>query len=429
MAYSSHLITAPIGIYDVQRALGTSANDVGNLCVRTNINMWARYKPIKYQKIAQLTSTEWNNARHGVYRSSSLPLFNTNGRLNHDVWTYDRPTGGSASPYRLTDFNRYYHVAPCPVKLIFSTDILTILNTSDQNIISFAFTFEQGISMWRSDDCCLYMRDIFYNSTSLNRYLTVGIVHYITNNYVGYFKSSDYKLSNYIADSSQQLSNAPVANVLVDLADFKTKMQSTYLTDGTKWEAVMFLCSSKLDGATSITTGETELLQYDGTVTQDSDGYEEGCDRHIMTVKNASWASEITGMTVATTYEKDGATQYKISQVVITVTRAANSPARSFSLECEAICIGGAMSNSQQQTSGEFNVGILSFSANQTSESVTLLASTFTSYKYQFDRLGSGAICHAILRAGISLNGAERSVATDADLASGPSSLTVTNSL
>lgn len=39
-------ITAPVSIYDVQRALGEGSNDLGTLCRSAKINMWAKYRPI-----------------------------------------------------------------------------------------------------------------------------------------------------------------------------------------------------------------------------------------------------------------------------------------------------------------------------------------------------------------------------------------------
>lgn len=48
MAYNptTKVITAPVSVYDVQRALGTSATDVGTLCSHVSINPYAKYRPI-----------------------------------------------------------------------------------------------------------------------------------------------------------------------------------------------------------------------------------------------------------------------------------------------------------------------------------------------------------------------------------------------
>ena len=467
---TTKIITAPVSIYDLQRCVPVtlrrtntstgeveqaSSNDLGVLCSaivgqtipsqdghgnwtvfsRVPINMWARYKPILYASVIPLTSAQWNAQRHGVDRSSVLPLLDTNGRLNHDVWTYSRPTGGIASPYRMTDFVRYYHFAPCPLSIIFPGDNITIDSGSAQETIGFTITFEQGIGTWRSDDCCLYMRDIFYNNSSLSRYLTVGLIHYITGNYVGFFKSAANPLSSYVASrtDSSHLAGAPVCNVLIDLADFKSAISavdSTYLANGTKWQAVMFLSDTQLNGAGPLTTGTTELLQYDPAVAQDEDGYEEGCDRHVMTISRVSWSGSITSMEVTTTYTKDGSSQYKISQVVLRVERETNLPAWGFDITCEAICVGGVMSNSNSQSSGEFvpsGTHYMSFPAGETSASVTLNSSNFTGYYYQFRALGAGNICRAILRCSIVRDGGEKSLATDCDCSGGSSEYIIKN--
>lgn len=440
MPYSNNLIyvdssvNPPLGVsvYDVQRALGSTKIDVGSLCLRPNINMWARYKPIKYASVQQLTTAQWNEKRHGVYRSTSLPLIDNNGRLNHDVWTYDKPTGGASSPYRLTDFSRYYHVAPCPVRLIFPGDVITLNNTQQQDTIGFVFTFEQGIGFWRSDDCCLYMRDIFYNNSSLNSYLTVGLLHYVNGNYWGYFISSSSKLADVVASNTQQLAQSPVATVLVDLADFNTKVTDTaFKQTGVKWQAVMFLCSNQLTGMYGqLTTGTTELLQYDGTVTQDSDGYENGCDRHIMTIQRVEWAGEITGMTVRTIYTKDGSKDYKVTQMDVTVDREANLPAWSLAVELEAICVGGVMQDTQQQQTRWAPTGqYVTFPSGVTQATLSLGASIFTGRNYQFSQLGAGNVCRAVLSCILKMSNGEKSLATDCDCSAGASSYTITNNI
>ena len=135
MPYNNNerMIVAPVSIRDVQIATGCGDNDLGTLIANANINMWAKWKPIKAPVIGLMTS-EIMRTTAGVYRygikrnAGSIPLWNpSTGELTHDVWTYDRPTGGSSSPYRLADFANwdahanpgYYHNAPCPVRVAF----------------------------------------------------------------------------------------------------------------------------------------------------------------------------------------------------------------------------------------------------------------------------------------------------------------------
>lgn len=156
MAYSSStgIITAPVGIQDVQQALGDGRTDLGTLCKSNNINMWAKYKPVVKNMIdttPQLNSDSgktwkningtgglgtdaWFRATAGNFgitpcaisystdNNRMLTALNSlandyiNGGLNG--WTYTKPGGGSSSPYRLIDFNRYNHLAPQPVKTV-----------------------------------------------------------------------------------------------------------------------------------------------------------------------------------------------------------------------------------------------------------------------------------------------------------------------
>lgn len=122
MGYNSSggYITKPVSVDDVKIALSTSQNDVGTLCTNTNINKWAKFKPVKVAKVGRLTYRELANAKFGL-----VPAQNTTLRTYSDGstgtvipnkatlesvlnanadWTYQQPTGGTASPYRLTDF-------------------------------------------------------------------------------------------------------------------------------------------------------------------------------------------------------------------------------------------------------------------------------------------------------------------------------------
>lgn len=144
MAYNNGIITAPVSIYDVQRALGNSNTDLGTLCKASQINKWAKYKPVKYAKIGAMTLENREAANHGI---TNIPTWNNINKmatfwllqdtssstnypdcgLQSEFWKYNRPTGGSASPYRLSDFSEYpvsdsalgyYHMAEQPIKPI-----------------------------------------------------------------------------------------------------------------------------------------------------------------------------------------------------------------------------------------------------------------------------------------------------------------------
>ena len=143
MANSGGLITAPVTIQDVRQVLGNSSTDLGTLCKASQINPWAKYKPVRWAHIDNtkdpLSGTSWLNsdktwnslATWWKYTGEVTALHRRCGFLvpSTDVgslasvdlsaWDYEQPRGGASEPYRLTDFNQYYHGAVVP----FSVDI------------------------------------------------------------------------------------------------------------------------------------------------------------------------------------------------------------------------------------------------------------------------------------------------------------------
>lgn len=166
MAYSNGIISAPVSIYDVQRALGNGSSDLGTLCMDPNINMWAKYKPVVRANLidttgqlkadktwktsseieggSQLSNNAWwkgDDTNHGLtvpYATSSLDAEDFVDALDtiaamidgsKNGWGYTRPSGGMASPYRILDFNQYNHNAPNPIRTSGSAD--TFYSSSD----------------------------------------------------------------------------------------------------------------------------------------------------------------------------------------------------------------------------------------------------------------------------------------------------------
>lgn len=130
MPYNSEtgIISAPVSIDDVKRALGESSNDLATLCKSENINMWAKYKPTCYPSSFP---DDWYKARDGNY-GISVPIYSNleslynayfiDGDKDHDNgYSYERPSGGSAEPYRLGDFRGYNNKATSPIYGFFVT--------------------------------------------------------------------------------------------------------------------------------------------------------------------------------------------------------------------------------------------------------------------------------------------------------------------
>lgn len=100
---------------DVKAVLGVNVNTLSGLCKSSKINKWAKYKPVVYASDApDRSGTAW---WHGTNRNCSLTI-NTYDKCSTlksgyaSNYGYVKPSGGSASPYRLLDFQGYNHKAP-----------------------------------------------------------------------------------------------------------------------------------------------------------------------------------------------------------------------------------------------------------------------------------------------------------------------------
>lgn len=155
MSYNSEngIISAPVSIDDVKRALGESSNDVATLCKSENINIWSKYKPISckgefkeypIKEDSDETATSAYNKYTCVVRCGmNIPMdtyknlrnnyggegfaikacenfYNDNvyglrcidkdaSTNSHTVYASGKhfPKGGANSPYRLSDFRNY----------------------------------------------------------------------------------------------------------------------------------------------------------------------------------------------------------------------------------------------------------------------------------------------------------------------------------
>lgn len=115
MALSGNTIIPPVEIKDVQKILGTTINDVGQLCRHNKINKWCLYKPVRYPSI---TETDRKKLGSGISVSNMAdsPDNIAFAEPGNFLWIYQSPAGGINSPYRLTDFRGYYPYCRCPMK-------------------------------------------------------------------------------------------------------------------------------------------------------------------------------------------------------------------------------------------------------------------------------------------------------------------------
>lgn len=200
MPYNSEngIISAPVSIDDVKRALGESSNDLATLCKSENINIWSKYKPISCkddfkeypikEDSEEIVTSSYSKFTCAVCCGMNIPMdtyknlrnnyggegFAINGCDNlhkdnvygvrgidkdastnsHTVYASGKhfPKGGTNSPYRLGDFRNYNNKA-------ISTAFLT-------SIPQFR-TIKVYYSSTPKFNCVLYMNTHMDNNTNL----------------------------------------------------------------------------------------------------------------------------------------------------------------------------------------------------------------------------------------------------------------------
>lgn len=196
MSYNSvtGIISAPVSIDDVKRALGESSNDLATLCKSENINIWSKYKPISckgdfkeypiredsdekatssYSKFTcvvrcgmNIPMDTYKNLRNnyggegfainGCYNLYVDNIYGKNGGISADTTTMVSgkhfPKGGANSPYRLSDFRNYNSKA---------IDNRCLTSLPQYN------TVEVYYSSIRKFNCVLYMNTHVDNNTNL----------------------------------------------------------------------------------------------------------------------------------------------------------------------------------------------------------------------------------------------------------------------
>lgn len=122
MSVDRGIIVAPVTIDDVKQVLGESTNDLAALCRSSNINMMSKYKPVPLNKTFVGDSLNADKRTWTSKDGAGWWIGNPNigdgvfsMRIVKDVqqakelgrWTYNKPTGTSEAPYRLSDFIGY----------------------------------------------------------------------------------------------------------------------------------------------------------------------------------------------------------------------------------------------------------------------------------------------------------------------------------
>ena len=91
---------------DMSQISSRNTFDRGRLCTHTNINKWAKYKPIHHSGLQILSeSARTDRQGDGEYYGVKIRMDSMGMSSLHNVtFAYNRPKGGASSPYRLSDF-------------------------------------------------------------------------------------------------------------------------------------------------------------------------------------------------------------------------------------------------------------------------------------------------------------------------------------
>ena len=91
---------------DMTQISSRNTFDLGRLCTHTNINKWAKYKPIHHSGLQILSeSARTDRQGDGEYYGVKIRMDSGDMASLHNVtFAYNRPKGGASSPYRLSDF-------------------------------------------------------------------------------------------------------------------------------------------------------------------------------------------------------------------------------------------------------------------------------------------------------------------------------------
>lgn len=111
------LSTTNISTTLVSQTIGDSSGDVGTLCTSPSINKWSKYKPISYNSVLGIYGTSGTDTTILASVNYGLSVYSSDVPTTafSNEWTYNRPQGGSTSPYRLGDFRNYNHTANPPI--------------------------------------------------------------------------------------------------------------------------------------------------------------------------------------------------------------------------------------------------------------------------------------------------------------------------
>lgn len=153
MGWSSHVLTAPVGMGDISLAVGNSSLDLGTLVANGSIKKWALHKPVRllssydtptdissyntwitYMQSRVAKSDGSGSAPFGLLLGSSTNLYDVIGTNSAPAadWVYQQPPASGSYWRRMLDFNGYTDNPNVPIN---PPGTFTYYKNSGSNII------------------------------------------------------------------------------------------------------------------------------------------------------------------------------------------------------------------------------------------------------------------------------------------------------
>ena len=117
-------------IADLATLLGYNSSHLGAVIANGDINKFARFKAVKYPSGEPISEAQRRSVAHGITIPDVVTSATITGAAIMDAaandWQYNRPTGGDADPYRMSDFRNenapttsygYYKDAVPPIQV------------------------------------------------------------------------------------------------------------------------------------------------------------------------------------------------------------------------------------------------------------------------------------------------------------------------
>ena len=278
IVYVDTTVTPNLGVSveDVRAVLNLNSGDVGTLCgsSNNNVNKWAKHKPIVYANaIAPLTDAQFKEKNYGLTIPDSLTGSYTkidDVILNaEDAYVYTKPSGQMASPFRLTDFNKYSHSVKAPINGFPAT----VYISSNVNTYVLNFPINQ------STDYAIGLTDLPSDFNSW--YLAFAV----KKNNVWYAKTSRYTINNGKGD---YIFFNFGTTTTYDGQTYNGGVDGNIIEEGRTYECIICLCHLKINDFVQLASTQNQYKFYPAPV-QDMDSMKGAISR-----VSAGWNARIT---------------------------------------------------------------------------------------------------------------------------------------